>query len=261
MLINYVLADPTGNLTALVETPLDLPLRQHAAAALMGSKKEIEQLGFLAPPSKGGDIALSMAGGEFCGNACLSASAYFLRKNGLSGGSVGVEISGADGIVKVELEKLGENEYAGRVEMPLPLSCESVESPLGELKLMRFPGICHAIISTGISRSEAEKLIVPLCAKIGCEALGLMLLDEESRRLDPLVYVPGAESLFWERSCASGTTAVGAYLALREGKSLSVSLAQPGGTLSISAKHENGAVTKLLMGGKVILGGSEGFNF
>ena len=261
MLINYVLADPTGNLTALVETSLPPALRQSAAAALMEQRNEIEQLGFLSLPSKGGDIALTMAGGEFCGNACLSASAYFLRQKGISSGTVGVEISGAEGIVKVELESLGENEYSGRVEMPLPLSCESVASPLGELKLMRFPGICHAIVSTGISRAEAEKLIVPLCGSIGCEALGLMLLDEESCRLDPLVYVPGAESLFWERSCASGTTAVGAYLALREGKPLSASLAQPGGSLSIFAEYEKGAITKLLMGGKVILGGSEGLSF
>ena len=172
-----------------------------------------------------------------------------------------MEISGAESIVKVELEKLRENEYAGRVEMPLPISCESVDSPYGQLKLMRFPGICHAIAPPGIGRDEAEKLIVPLCGNIGCEALGLMLLDEESLRLDPLVYVPGAESLFWERSCASGTTAVGAYLALREGKTISASLAQPGGTLSIFAEYENGSVSRLLMGGRVILGGSEGFSF
>ncbi len=261
MHIDYVLADPTGNLTALVESPVDAPLRPKTAASLMESKKEIEQLGFISPPLRGGDIALTMAGGEFCGNACLSAGAYYLRQKGLNGGKVGVEISGADGLVSVELEKTGKTEYAGRVEMPLPLSRETVSSPAGMLSLLRFPGICHAIAPAGISPSEAEEMIVPLCKGVGCEALGLMLLDEREMRLSPLVYVPAADSLFWERSCASGTGAVGAYLAMREGKDISVTLKQPGGSLSILAQIREGAVSRLCMSGKVSLGSSESFRF
>lgn len=261
MHISYVLADPTGNLTALVESGVEAPLRPQAAAALMGSKKEIEQLGFISPPLRGGDIALSMAGGEFCGNACLSAAAYYLRLCGGIGGTVRVEISGADMPVSVELEKTGENEYEGRVEMPLPLSRESVASPAGTLSLLRFPGISHVIVPAAISRAEAEEMIFPLCKAVGCEALGLMLLNEEERRLSPLVYVPGAKSLFWERSCASGTSAVGAYLALREGRNISVSLEQPGGSLSILAEYCGGAVSRLSMGGKVTLGSCENFVF
>ena len=259
MRIDYILADPTGNLTALVESPVDIPLRQQIAASLMGSRKEIEQMGFISPPTRGGDIALTMAGGEFCGNACLSAGAYYLRQKGKERGKLGVEISGADEIVSVELEKTGENEYKGRVEMPLPLSCESVESPLGVLSLLRFPGICHAIAGADISPAEAERMIVPLCESVGCEALGLMLLDEEKSRLSPLVYVPGAKSLFWERSCASGTSAVGAYLALREKKDISVILEQPGGSLSILARYREGSVSGLSMGGRVVLGHSRSF--
>ncbi len=261
MIITYVLADPTGNLTALVESPVDTPLRQETAAALMGSRKEIEQLGFISLPLRGGNIALTMAGGEFCGNACLSAGAYYLRQNGLKSGRVGVEISGAKDIISVELEKTLENEYEGRVEMPLPLSCETVSSPAGMLSLLRFPGICHAIAPEGISPSEAEEMIIPLCKGVGCEALGLMLLDESEMRLSPLVYVPAADSLFWERSCASGTGAVGAYLAMREGKDISVTLKQPGGSLSILAEVRDGAVSRLCMSGRVSLGSSESFSF
>ncbi|MBE7016629.1 MAG: hypothetical protein E7420_00525 [Ruminococcaceae bacterium] len=261
MFIQYVLADPTGNLTALVETSVEAARRQHIAAALMESKREIEQLGFISPPLRGGDIALTMAGGEFCGNACLSAGAYHLRKNGRSCGIVAVEISGADGLIRVELEKLGENEYAGRVEMPLPLSCKRVDCAAGALSLMHFPGICHAIAPADMSRSEAEELIVPLCKNVDCEALGLMLLSEEDWSLSPLVYVPGAASLFWERSCASGTAAVGAYLAMRDKENVSVSLRQPGGTLTILSEYSGGEVSRLLMGGKVLLGSSESFLF
>jgi diaminopimelate epimerase len=62
-----------------------------------------------------------------------------------------------------------------------------------------------------------------------------MLLDEEAGRLTPLVWVPGARTLFWERSCASGSAAVGAYLARKRGGRVSAELTQPGGTLYVEA--------------------------
>lgn len=261
MLIQYVLADPTGNITALVESPVSLEKRRTVAASLMSADSKIEQLGFLSAPSKGGDIALTMAGEEFCGNACLSAAAYYLRQKGKISGSVLVEISGADSIINVNLAASGEYEYTGTVDMPLPLAFEELDSPVGRLSLLRFPGINHAIAPTGISAAEAEKLIVPLACSVGGEAFGLMLLDEELSALSPLVYVPGAGSLFWERSCASGTSAVGAYLALRSGENVSVSLKQPGGSLSIAAEYKQGKLARLSMGGKVRLSPSIFFPF
>ncbi len=251
MLIRYTIADPTGNLTALIESPVATELRREVAAAIMAAEPEVEQLGFLSPAGSGADIALSMAGGEFCGNACLSAAAYFLRQNGLDSGSVRVAMSGADSPVSAKLSKTGVDEYSGSVEMPLPLGAETADSPLGELTLLRFPGICHAILPGNVARAEAEGMIRPLCASMGAEALGLMLLDEASGRLDPLVYVPGADSMFWEHSCASGTSAVGACIALREGRSVCLSLAQPGGSLSVSAQYTNGGIDSLSLGGKV----------
>lgn len=252
--IRYILADPTGNLTALVETSVPPQLRAQVAGELMAANRATEQLGFIAAPSGKGDIALHMSGGEFCGNACLSAGAYYLRQKGKLLGKVSVEISGANTPVAVNLEALEENSYRGFVDMPLPLSIEELESPAGNLPLLRFPGICHAIVTGSLSTQEAEAMIAPLCESVGAAAFGLMLLDEAEHRLTPLVYVPGTGSLFWERSCASGTSAVGAWLAQREGRSVSLTLAQPGGSLSISAVFESGHIRSLSMGGTVQLG-------
>ena len=147
--------------------------------------------------------------------------------------------------------------------MPLPLGINSVDSPIGKLPIVRFPGISHVIVSSPLSHAQAEELIIPLCHALGPEALGLMLLDEESETMEPLVYVPGAGSMFWERSCASGTAAVGAYLAQREGRSLSLSLRQKGGNLSISAVYGGRGLEKLLLGGSVRLldGKRKNFDF
>ena len=62
------------------------------------------------------------------------------------------------------------------------------------------------------------------------------------------MYVPAAGTLCWEHSCASGTTAVGAYLAAKAGPA-SLSLKQPGGTLTVEADRSG----ELYLTGKVRL--------
>ena len=81
-----------------------------------------------------------------------------------------------------------------------------------------------------------------LFAEIGGEwlaldGLGLMFLEEgpAARRMTPLVFVPGADTVFWESSCASGSSAVGMCLASREGTPVDLSLAEPGGKLHVKS--------------------------
>ncbi len=246
-MIKYILADPTGNMTVLVESAVAPQLRQAVAAAIMAAEPDAEQLGFICSPAKGADIGLYMAGGEFCGNACLSAAAYCLRQRGEEEGKLLVDISGSDRPVSVEIRKEPDGSYSGAVDMPLPLEISSADG----FTLVKFPGISHLILSEKMSPAEAEEMIVPLCRRLGAEALGLMLFDPEACTLRPLVYVPGAASLFWERSCASGTAAVGAAMAAEHGRSISLSLGQPGGTLSIEALCSDGRLSFLRLGGSV----------
>ena len=56
-------------------------------------------------------------------------------------------------------------------------------------------------------------------------------------RLTPLVYVPAADTLFWESACGSGTSAVAAWMSRQLGKPITVSLQQPGGILTASASQ------------------------
>ena len=100
---------------------------------------------------------------------------------------------------------------------------------------MRLDGSAHLILPGSFARALAARAAAPWCAALGAEALGLMLLDAPAGRMTPLVYVPGADTLYWERSCASGTAAAGAYLAWQIGGAVERSLAQPGGVLRVSA--------------------------
>lgn len=252
MEIRYVKADPTGNITALVEAYPHNLSPSEVSERVFGDGADIEQLGFLSESTEA-DIALRMAGGEFCGNACLSAAAYHLRRRGSERGTVRVAMSGAEDPVTVELRRIGENEYAGSVDMPLPLAIERLDNPLCSAPIVRFPGISHVILPASTTRTAAEELIRPLCNQLKAEALGLMLFDEEKGTLSPLVCVPGAESLFWEHSCASGTSAVGAYMAAREGRDISLTLRQSGGSLGIEVCFSDGSPTRLRLSGKVRL--------
>ena len=74
--IDYAVMDPTGNITILVETPVPEASQPFAAARLMELEPAAEQVGFLSSGRDGAELSLRMAGGEFCGNASMSAAVY-----------------------------------------------------------------------------------------------------------------------------------------------------------------------------------------
>ena len=67
-----------------------------------------------------------------------------------------------------------------------------------------------------------------------------MFLDAARSRLTPLVYIPGSGTVFWENSCASGSSAAGMYLAARTGAPVGLTLAEPGGSLRVSSDPGGG---------------------
>jgi len=259
MELEYIIADPTGNITLLVTTPVARERQPRAAAALMELEPKVEQTGFLTLTGSGAQ--LRMAGGEFCGNAAMSAGAVSARERGLSAGekiALPVSVSGAALPVRTELEALADGSFAGTVDMPAPVWAGEEPFELDgvrcTLPLVRFPGIAHVIVTADMAGPAAERAARKWCARLDVPALGLMLFDERRSALRPLVYVPGADTLFWESSCASGTAAVGAWLSLRDGARRSLTLSEPAGELSIEAELSGGRPL-LRLGGRVSLGG------
>ena len=133
------------------------------------------------------------------------------------------------------------------MQMPGSCSIREVAFPEGgPFPVVFFDGIAHVILTDPSWKERAEELAPKWCRHLNADAAGLMFLDEEDGRLTPLVYVPAADTLFWENSCASGTSAVGAFLAKRDNRSVEISLRQPGGSLSVFADPD----------GNIRLGGS-----
>lgn len=239
MELDYVLMDPTGNVTALVRTPVETERQPELARALMDAEPSAEQAGFLSSGGDGADVALRMAGGEFCGNAAMCAAALWGEARQADSADVRVRVSGAREPVRVHLAAQPDGSWRCAELLPERPTAELVTLPLDgaetRVPLLRFDGIAHLILPGDLDRGLAERAAPDWCAALGAEALGCMLLDEEAGRLTPLVWVPGARTLFWERSCASGSAAVGAYLARKRGGRVSAELTQPGGTLYVEA--------------------------
>lgn len=267
--ISYHLMDPTKNYTLLIDTPVPEEDQAAVAAELMRRIPLAEQAGFIGPVSDRDpadtDIAIRMAGGEFCGNASMCAAVYavthgYAKRFDPQENTHGVHLAfrGQERPVRVQVQPQDDGSFACTVEMPEVLGisvqrfapCEDLPESIA-LPVVFFPGITHAIVETektpaaSLIRERAERLLPLWCARLGAEAMGLMFLGAETghtRTLSPLVYVAGIESLFWENSCASGTTAVGAYLGLPE-----IALSQPGGTLRIARSTDG----RLLLSGSV----------
>lgn len=143
--------------------------------------------------------------------------------------------------------------------MPLPQTIEkrafTLDGERIELTAVVFAGITHILVPASLWGENAAKK-AEHAARVWAKELppvfGLLLFDEQEKSLKPLVAVEDV-SLIWERGCGSGTSAVGAYLAAREKKDVTVSLKQPGGVMRATASYQNGAVTKIEITGSVAI--------
>ena len=76
MTIDYLVADPSGNTTILVLTPVAKAQHSSLAAQLLALPGiEAEQVGYVSREA-GKPLRVDMMGGEFCGNASRSAAAW-----------------------------------------------------------------------------------------------------------------------------------------------------------------------------------------
>lgn len=251
MELTLTIADPAGNVTLLVESPVSGTDYFSVANRLL-QRTELggEQVGYLTRSRMGGDIRLEMMGGEFCGNAARCAGLYHVRKQGCFGRAL-VEVSGCTEPVPVEVTE--EGVWA---EMPLPVSLEQISLDGEVFDAVRFEGIVHLIVPGKPRDAAWTAAQLPVAAAhFGLSAAGMMFLTEEG--MTPAVYVRDTDTLFWENSCASGSAAAAWWAAQRLEDGLHRrSLNQPGGCIETIAKKCGGEVVSVRLGGPVSIGAS-----
>ena len=253
--MRYTILDPTGNVTALVESAVAICDQPRVADAIMEAHPEVEQVGFVSLEGMGPgiDVGMRMAGGEFCGNATMSTAALFAeRRLAMATGdevSVIVRVSGTDRPLEVRLRREEAGFYTAAVMMPEALSHEmptlAFDGSCARVPLVLMQGISHLIIESDCeyfwlleSPAAAEAAVRQFAEEIGSDGLGLMFFDgtADGGVLTPLVYVPRANTCFWEHSCASGTSAAAMYLARRLNSRIDASFEEPGGILAVTSE-------------------------
>ena len=250
--IRYSIWDPTGNITALVESAVEPSERADIASALMQCFPEAEQVGFVCFDDPG-EPRLDMTGGEFCGNASMCAAALYLLRGKPQSDRVRISVSGTSKPVTVSLNQTSDGSFDAAVSMPPAKSIERLDFTFAErsetLPVVRMEGVDHIIIRSSSpfftlleDRNSAEKAVREWRRQLASPCLGLMFVDEQSggTALTPLVYVPGSQTIFWENSCASGTAAAGMVFAEEKGQPVEMPLREPGGVLRVKSDPLSG---------------------
>ena len=237
MMIRYIPADPAGNLTAIVLSPVAAQDRAKIAAEMMARCPEgFEQVGFADETSLTGDLpTLCMMGGEFCGNATRAFACYAAKVRGRGETRLAVSVSGAREPVPVAVDLRQNRAYA---QMPLPYALEWISVNKQKIPLVRMEGIDHALLLDAAPSPEAAERVLAAMPK-----------------QDARVEVAATGTRVWESSCGSGTVALAWYLAqnLADGMH-AFAFDEPGGRLEARVAMRAGRAAQIEMGGAVKLG-------
>lgn len=251
MKLSVVRADPAGNITLLVLTPVPVEKQARVAELLLAQEQwGAEQVGFVMPAPAGFDGCLRMAGGEFCGNASRAFGTWLAKQQGKSEPcEFTVSVSGSAVPVRVSV-----NPQAGAAaaSMPVPLSVaeRTVSGITGTL--VHLGGIAHYVTEAAEPSLECFQQVEEQLFHTmqGLDAYGVIFLKGD--RMTPLVKVPAANSLYWEGSCGSGSLAAAVAQAPDDGTFTRTYL-QPAGKVEVTLVKQNGTLLHASIGGMVSL--------
>ena len=263
--VQFVKLSPTQNMTILVESPVPRENHMRVAHELMRYDGVFaEQVGFIEPAERAEAWArLQMMGGEFCGNATMSLAALLAVDRRITPGQpmdIPLEASGTDALVMVGVTRQGTS-VACSLEMPPPDSVENHLLPLDgreyPVAVVSLEGITHIIVHAGLITGDitafAEKAMEEWQTRFTADAVGIMVYDQASKYMTPLVFVRSTQSRVWERGCGSGTAAVGAWLAQTAASTITADIAQPGGIITVTGEYAENAVRRITIKGTVRL--------
>jgi len=219
---NFVITAAGGNGTAIEVLEHQLPRAEYATRGKdLGLKMEssgAEQAGFLIPSEN----HFEMGGGEFCGNAARSAA--LLLSDIQQKPHVSFTVSGYAGTVNAVVEKTGERTYFVECVFPsLPTETRIVNLRSGQAAtVVDLGGIVHVVIDAPFPTSPTvyqtvHREIMDELGLSGRSAVGVVWIERagDTIKMHPVVWVRDVDTFFYERSCGSGTIAVGKVTGIR----------------------------------------------
>lgn len=207
MNITYKIYNPSGNITALViGDKYSQKEKIKINNIIMKKEKKVEQVGFISLEK----MKLSMAGGEFCGNASRCAIKYYLDKN-------------KKDTAKIEINdytiKGGKDNNEIWCEIPIMKKTKLVEKLSNQITQVNLSGITILLLDYN-KKFELKNKTMELIKQYKLyekEAVGVIFKDKEEKII-PVVWVKSINTLFEENACGSGTIAYAISETLKFGK-------------------------------------------
>ena len=241
MNISYKIFNPAGNITALVlGDEYNLEQKKLINKKIMEQEPKVEQVGFISQKYK----RLTMAGGEFCGNATRCATLYYIEKQ-----------------QSIELE-INNNKIKAGINEKEEVWCKI---PIEQYKIIKIHKNIYKVLLKGITilvvnditnyknfKQNARGLIKKY--NLDDDAVGVMFVDrvENIIKIYPIVWVREIDTLFFENACGSGTIAVAMLESWLTNTSRDYHVMQPSGEILIAEiTINNNVIKKAILKGKI----------
>ncbi len=211
----YIIAAAGGNITAIqvLAVPKTKAEYENLGRDLINNNQaqQVEQAGFLIVS----DNHFEMSGGEFCGNAARAVAILFAQIKKQH--QVEFTMSGFPGLVQGQVKDLGQNKFFVQCRfpnMPLKIKALSLNQPA---TLVDLGGIVHVVMETEFPSKSYEsehRQVVKTLGLENREAVGVIWTSRVGSevKIDPVVWVKGVDSFFYESSCGSGSIAAARVL-------------------------------------------------
>lgn len=199
MKIQYKIYNPSGNITALVMgEEYSQDEKKIINQKIMEENKEVEQVGFLSLKEN----KLSMAGGEFCGNATRCACKYYLENNKKDN----LEIKINNYLIKSGIYDSGEI----WCEIPILTDKKLIEKLDPNITKVNLSGITILVVENFDYNKDLKNVAINYIKEFNLQdeqAVGVIFL-KENLEIIPIVWVKEINTLFAENSCGSGSIGV-----------------------------------------------------
>lgn len=239
--VSYMIFNPAGNITALViGDEYNLEQRKLINSRIMEKESYIEQVGFLSQKN----MKLTMAGGEFCGNATRCATLYYIKEQQI------IELEINNNKIKAGINDKSE------IWCEVPIEEYNIEKMCENIYKVTLKGITILVVKNIEKYSDLKQSAMKLIQKYSLDddAIGVMFVDnvENIIKIYPVVWVKEIDTFFMENACGSGTIAVTMLESWLKKSSNKYNVIQPsGGILKTEINIEGNMVKRAILIGKI----------
>ena len=243
MKIKYKVYNPAGNITALViGDNYSLEERKIINNKIMEENSRVEQVGFVSTTEK----RLTMAGGEFCGNATRCAILYYDIKE--------------KECIRINNKIIKGEKQEDNIWCEIPINEHKFDMVEEDIYKVKLEGITMIILKEKLSQNYLSKnlkeegmKIINRYKTLEDNAVGVIFTEKtDILKIYPVVWVKDIDTVFLENACGSGTIATSMVESILENKSNAYQIIQTSGEiLETEITLKNGIVTKAILKGKI----------